>query len=93
MKAPSWASLKWGFLGLFLVFLLIVLAINFTSTQALPDLVRVQIERYAVCSYWFFGWHLASTGVFALFFFLLGLAVGALGGWAFLRRWGYREGP
>jgi LPXTG-motif cell wall-anchored protein len=39
-------------------------------------LVRVQVERYAVCSYWFFGWHLASTGAFAFAFFLLGLLLG-----------------
>lgn len=86
MKGVSWAYVKWGFLGIFGLLLLVILFINLTSTKDLPELVRVQIERYAVCSYWFFGWHLASTGIFALFFFLLGAVLGALGVLFLLRR-------
>lgn len=86
MKGFSWVYVKWSFLGIFGLLLLVILFINLTSTKDLPDLVRVQIERYAVCSYWFFGWHLASTGIFALFFFLLGAMLGALGVLFLLRR-------
>ncbi|MGQ9753736.1 MAG: LPXTG cell wall anchor domain-containing protein [Thermaceae bacterium] len=82
---PSLTYVKWSAIGLLLVLLLVILFVNFTSTHNLPDVVRVQVERYAVCSYWFFGWNLASTGAFALFFFLLGLVVGGAGVF-FLRR-------
>ncbi len=68
-----------------LVLLLAILLINFTTSRDLPELVRVQVERYAVCSYWFFGWHLASTGAFAFAFLLVGFLGGLLLG-LFLRR-------
>jgi hypothetical protein len=74
MKASAWSILKWGVVVTLVVLLLTILLINFTTSRDLPELVRVQVERYAVCSYWFFGWHLASTGAFA--FFLLGLLLG-----------------
>jgi len=86
MKGFSWTYAKWVLLGVLAALLILILAINFTSIRALPDLVRVQIERYAVCSYWFFGWHLASTGVFALVFLLLGALLGGIGAWVLLRR-------
>ncbi len=85
MRRPTWTYVKWG-VGLFLALLLLLtLLINFTSSRNLPELVRVQVERYAVCSYWFFGWHLASTGGFALVFLLLGFLFGLLFA-LFLRR-------
>ena len=74
MRGSVWTILKWGLLVTVVVLVLSVVLINFTSSHQLPELVRVQVERYAVCSYWFFGWHLASTGAFA--FFLLGLLLG-----------------
>lgn len=86
MKRFSWAYVKWSLLGVLGLLLLVILSINLAATKDLPELVRVQIERYAVCSYWAFGWHLASTGVFALFFFLLGAVLGALGVLFLLRR-------
>jgi hypothetical protein len=74
MRGSAWSILKWGVVVTLVVLLLTILLINFTTSRDLPELVRVQVERYAVCSYWFFGWHLASTGAFA--FFLLGLLLG-----------------
>ncbi|MDT7910224.1 hypothetical protein, partial [Thermus sp.] len=65
MRGSVWTILKWGLLVTVVVLVLSVVLINFTSSKNLPELVRVQVERYAVCSYWFFGWHLASTGAFA----------------------------
>ena len=70
MKASAWSILKWGVVVTLVVLLLTILLINFTTSRDLPELVRVQVERYAVCSYWFFGWHLASTGAFAFVFLL-----------------------
>jgi len=72
MKASAWSILKWGVVVTLVVLLLTILLINFTTSRDLPELVRVQVERYAVCSYWFFGWHLASTGAFAFVFLLIG---------------------
>jgi hypothetical protein len=80
MKASAWSILKWG-----VVVTLVVLLINFTTSRDLPELVRVQVERYAVCSYRFFGWHLASTGAFAFVFLLIGFLSG-LGLGVFLAR-------
>ena len=74
MRGSVWTVLKWGLIVTAVVLVLAIILINFTSSRDLPELVRVQVERYAVCSYWFFGWHLASTGAFA--FFLLGLLLG-----------------
>ena len=78
MRGSVWTVLKWGLIVTALVLVLAIILINFTSSKNLPELVRVQVERYAVCSYWFFGWHLASTGAFAFAFafFLLGLLLG-----------------
>jgi uncharacterized integral membrane protein len=76
MRGSVWTVLKWGLILTALVLVLAIILINFTSSKNLPELVRVQVERYAVCSYWFFGWHLASTGAFAFAFFLLGLLLG-----------------
>jgi hypothetical protein len=76
MRGSVWTVLKWGLIVTVVVLVLSVVLINFTSSHQLPELVRVQVERYAVCSYWFFGWHLASTGAFAFTFFLLGLLLG-----------------
>ena len=76
MKASAWSILKWGVVVTLVVLLLTILLINFTTSRDLPELVRVQVERYAVCSYWFFGWHLASTGAFAFAFLLLGFLLG-----------------
>ncbi|TBH20859.1 hypothetical protein [Thermus thermamylovorans] len=85
MKGNALTIAKWG-VGLLLALLLLVtILINFTTSRDLPELVRVQVERYAVCSYWFFGWHLASTGAFALAFLLLGFLLG-LGAGLLLRR-------
>jgi LPXTG-motif cell wall anchor domain len=80
MKASAWSILKWGVVVTLVVLLLTILLINFTTSRDLPELVRVRVERYAVCSYWFFGWHLASTGAFAFLLvgFLLGLAISLL---------------
>lgn len=90
MKPSAAFYLKLG-LGLLLgILLLVILLINFTSSQNLPELVRVQVERYAVCSYWFFGWHLASTGGFALVFLVLGLLLGTGLGVLLARRLGAR---
>jgi hypothetical protein len=85
MKASAWSILKWGVVVTLVVLLLTILLINFTTSRDLPELVRVQVERYAVCSYWFFGWHLASTGAFAFVFLLIGFLSG-LGLGAFLAR-------
>ncbi|MGC8875473.1 hypothetical protein [Thermus sp.] len=85
MKGNPWTFLKWTALVILLVLLLAILLVNFTTSRNLPELVRVQVERYAVCSYWFFGWHLASTGTFAFAFLLLGFLGGLLLG-LFLRR-------
>ncbi|BAW02438.1 uncharacterized protein TTMY_2072 [Thermus thermophilus] len=80
MKGNAFTILKWGLLLTLVVLLLTILLINFTTSRDLPELVRVQVERYAVCSYWFFGWHLASTGAFAFTFLLVGFLGGlALG--------------
>jgi len=76
MKASAWSILKWGVVVTLVVLLLTILLINFTTSRDLPELVRVQVERYAVCSYWFFGWHLASTGAFAFAFLLVGFLLG-----------------
>ncbi len=76
MKPSTAFYLKLGLALLLGVLLFVIILINFTSSRDLPELVRVQVERYAVCSYWFFGWHLASTGGFALVFLLLGLLLG-----------------
>ncbi|GAA6756748.1 hypothetical protein QT17_06975 [Thermus sp. 2.9] len=76
MKGNAFTILKWGALLALAVLLLATLLINFTTSRDLPELVRVQVERYAVCSYWFFGWHLASTGAFAFAFLALGLVLG-----------------
>ncbi|WP_117237490.1 hypothetical protein [Thermus sediminis] len=82
MRGDVWNLLKWGVILVLAVLLVVTILINFTTSRDLPELVRVQVERYAVCSYWFFGWHLVSTGAFALAFllvgFLLGLAVSLL---------------
>ncbi|WP_038058273.1 hypothetical protein [Thermus amyloliquefaciens] len=83
--------LKWGLALTLAILLLTIILINFTSSRDLPELVRVQVERYAVCSYWFFGWHLASTGAFAFIFLLLGLLLGLGAGFA-LSRWMARRG-
>ncbi|GAA5336288.1 MULTISPECIES: hypothetical protein [Thermus] len=85
MKGNAFTIVKWGALLALAVLLLTILLINFTTSRDLPELVRVQVERYAVCSYWFFGWHLASTGAFAFAFLLVGLVSGFLLGF-FLRR-------
>jgi hypothetical protein len=85
MRGSVWTVLKWGLIVTALVLVLAIILINFTSSQHLPELVRVQVERYAVCSYWFFGWHLASTGAFAFVFLLIGFLSG-LGLGAFLAR-------
>ncbi|WP_038047935.1 hypothetical protein [Thermus caliditerrae] len=85
MKGNAFTILKWGALLTLAILLLAILLINFTSSRDLPELVRVQVERYAVCSYWFFGWHLASTGAFAFSFLALGFALG-LGTGLLLRR-------
>ncbi|EIA38695.1 hypothetical protein RLTM_08544 [Thermus parvatiensis] len=85
MKGNAFAILKWGVILTLVVLILAIILINFTSSRDLPELVRVQVERYAVCSYWFFGWHLASTGSFAFAFLLLGFLLG-LGAGFFLRR-------
>ncbi|WP_243027461.1 MULTISPECIES: hypothetical protein [Thermus] len=85
MKGSVLPILKWGLALTLVILLLAIILINFTSSRDLPELVRVQVERYAVCSYWFFGWHLASTGAFAFIFLLLGFLVG-LGTGFFLRR-------
>ncbi|MDM7323480.1 MAG: hypothetical protein P3W93_000530 [Thermus sp.] len=85
MKRSVFPILKWALVLTLVILLLAIILINFTSSRDLPELVRVQVERSAVCSYWFFGWHLASTGVFALVFLLLGFLVG-LGVGFFLRR-------
>lgn len=85
MKGNAFAILKWGAILTLAILLLTILLINFTSSRDLPELVRVQVERYAVCSYWFFGWHLASTGAFAFAFLLVGFALG-LGAGVLLRR-------
>ncbi|MDT7922842.1 MAG: hypothetical protein RQ998_08040 [Thermus sp.] len=76
MRGSVWTILKWGLLVTVVVLVLSVVLINFTSSHQLPELVRVQVERYAVCSYWFFGWHLASTGAFAFAFLLVGFLLG-----------------
>jgi LPXTG-motif cell wall-anchored protein len=76
MKGNIWTILKWGLIVTAVVLVLAIILINFTSSRDLPELVRVQVERYAVCSYWFFGWHLASTGAFAFAFLLLGFLLG-----------------
>lgn len=76
MRADSWTFLKWGLLLALGVLLLVLLLVNFTSIRDLPEPVRVQVERYAVCSYWFFGWHLVSTGAFAFAFLLVGFLIG-----------------
>ncbi len=83
--------MKWGLALTLAILLLTIILINFTSSRDLPELVRVQVERYAVCSYWFFGWHLASTGAFAFIFLLLGLLLGLGAGFA-LSRWMARRG-
>jgi hypothetical protein len=82
MKASAWSILKWSVVVTLVVLLLTILLI---TSRDLPELVRVQVERYAVCSYWFFGWHLASTGAFAFVFLLIGFLSG-LGLGAFLAR-------
>jgi hypothetical protein len=51
MKASAWSILKWGVVVTLVVLLLTILLINFTTSRDLPELVRVQVERYAVCSY------------------------------------------
>ncbi|GAB5603366.1 hypothetical protein FJNA_18920 [Thermus sp. FJN-A] len=84
MKGNAFTILKWGAILTLAILLLATLLINFTTSRDLPELVRVQVERYAVCSYWFFGWHLASTGAFALVFLAVGFALG-LGVGLFLR--------
>ena len=76
MRGSVWSVLKWGVVVTLVVLLLTILLINFTTSRDLPELVRVQVERYAVCSYWFFGWHLASTGAFAFAFLLVGFLLG-----------------
>ncbi len=76
MRGSVWTVLKWGLILTALVLVLAIILINFTSSKNLPELVRVQVERYAVCSYWFFGWHLASTGAFAFAFLLVGFLLG-----------------
>jgi hypothetical protein len=76
MRGSAWSILKWGVVVTLVVLLLTILLINFTTSRDLPELVRVQVERYAVCSYWFFGWHLASTGAFAFAFLLVGFLLG-----------------
>ncbi len=76
MRGSVWTILKWGLIVTAVVLVLAIILINFTSSRDLPELVRVQVERYAVCSYWFFGWHLASTGAFAFAFLLLGFLLG-----------------
>jgi ABC-type phosphate transport system permease subunit len=85
MRGSVWTVLKWGLIVTALVLVLAIILINFTSSKNLPELVRVQVERYAVCSYWFFGWHLASTGAFAFVFLLIGFLSG-LGLGVFLAR-------
>jgi hypothetical protein len=54
MKASAWSILKWGVVVTLVVLLLTILLINFTTSRDLPELVRVQVERYAVCSYTLF---------------------------------------
>jgi hypothetical protein len=76
MRSSVWSILKWGVVVTLVVLLLTIPLINFTTSRDLPELVRVQVERYAVCSYWFFGWHLASTGAFAFAFLLVGFLLG-----------------
>jgi len=76
MRGSVWTVLKWGLIVTALILVLAIVLINFTSSKNLPELVRVQVERYAVCSYWFFGWHLASTGAFAFAFLLVGFLLG-----------------
>lgn len=85
MKGSVFPILKWGLILTPVILLVAIIFINFTSSRDLPELVRVQVERYAVCSYWFFGWHLASTGTFAFIFMVLGFLLG-LGAGFFLRR-------
>jgi hypothetical protein len=51
MRGSVWTILKWGLLVTMVVLVLSVVLINFTSSHQLPELVRVQVERYAVCSY------------------------------------------
>ncbi len=85
MRSPTWTYIKWGASLFLALLLLLTLLINLTSSRNLPELLRVQVEGYAVCSYWFFGWHLASTGGFALVFLLLGFLLGLLSA-LFLRR-------
>ncbi|GAA6736434.1 hypothetical protein [Thermus oshimai] len=85
MKGNALTWFKWGIALTALVLLFTIILINFTTSRDLPELVRVQVERYAVCSYWFFGWHLASTGAFAFAFLLLGF-LGGLGLGVFLAR-------
>jgi LPXTG-motif cell wall anchor domain len=85
MRGSVWSILKWGVVVTLVVLLLTILLINFTTSRDLPELVRVQVERYAVCSYWFFGWQLASTGAFAFVFLLIGFLSG-LGLGVFLAR-------
>ena len=64
--------------GIFLALVVVVstVVVNFTSANQLPELTRTQIERYAVCSFWFFGWHLASTGLSVLIAVVIGFTVG-----------------
>ncbi|ADW22788.1 MULTISPECIES: hypothetical protein [Thermus] len=85
MKGSVFPILKWGLALTLAILLVAIILINFTSSRDLPELVRVQVERYAVCSYWFFGWHLASTGAFAFIFLLVGFLLG-LGAGFFLKR-------
>ncbi|RTI20251.1 hypothetical protein CSW23_01925, partial [Thermus scotoductus] len=85
MKGSVFPILKWGLALTLAILLVAIILINFTSSRDLPELVRVQVERYAVCSYWFFGWNLASTGAFAFIFLLVGFLLG-LGAGFFLRR-------
>lgn len=80
MRGSVLPILKWGLVLTLVILLVTIILINFTSSRDLPELVRVQVERYAVCSYWFFGWHLASTGAFAFIFLLLGFLLGLGGG-------------
>ncbi|WP_114312948.1 hypothetical protein [Thermus caldifontis] len=80
MRGSVLPILKWGLVLTLVILLVAIILINFTSSRDLPELVRVQVERYAVCSYWFFGWHLASTGAFAFVFLLLGFLLGLGGG-------------
>ncbi|RTI02107.1 hypothetical protein, partial [Thermus scotoductus] len=76
MKGSVFPILKWGLALTLAILLVAIILINFTSSRDLPELVRVQVERYAVCSYWFFGWNLASTGAFAFIFLLVGFLLG-----------------